>query len=105
VVLTIGTILAFVFLDWPWRALVVLGLLAFEGLEIALFLKLRKMRTIIGAEAMAGEVGQALTDCKPNGQVKLKGQVWKARCPQGVDAGAEVIVTKMEGIFLEVAPK
>jgi membrane-bound serine protease (ClpP class) len=105
VVLTIGTILAIMFLDWPWHALVILGLVAFEGLEIALFLKLRKMRTIIGAEAMAGATGVALTDCRPNGQVKLKGQVWRARCPQGVDAGEEIRVTKMEGIFLEVEPK
>jgi hypothetical protein len=42
----IGVTLAILFLDWPWRALVIAGLAAIEALEILLWLKLRKQRSM-----------------------------------------------------------
>jgi membrane protein implicated in regulation of membrane protease activity len=101
--LLIGTALAFAFLEWPWRLLVIVPLAAIEAFEIMVFLKWRKVRSITGAEAMVGASGRALTDCLPVGQVKVQGRIWKARCTGGVRAGESVIVEGIDGLTLEVA--
>jgi membrane protein implicated in regulation of membrane protease activity len=103
--LIVGTTLAFMFLEWPWRGVVVLGLAFVEGGEIWLWLKLRKVPAATGAEAMVGTHGRAVTDCNPEGQVRVKGQLWRARCPAGVRAGDHITVTAVQGLELEVAER
>ena len=88
--LIIGTTLAFMFLEWPWRGVVVLGLAFVEGVEIWLWLKLRKVPAAMGAEAMVGAHGRAVTDCNPEGQVR---------------AGDHITVTAVRGLELEVAER
>jgi membrane protein implicated in regulation of membrane protease activity len=102
VALAIGTALAFAFLDPPWRWVVIGALAGVEALEILVWLRLRRLRSMTGAEAMAGAKGRALTDCAPDGQVRVKGQIWRARCPGGAAAGDDVVVTKVNGLRLEV---
>jgi membrane-bound ClpP family serine protease len=101
---TIGLILAVIFLDGSLRIIVIGGLLVFEIIEISIWLRWRKRRSITGSGTMIGEKGLAVTDCRPSGQVKLRGQHWSATCPQGVGAGARVVVTAIRGLKLEVTP-
>jgi membrane-bound serine protease (ClpP class) len=101
----IGTILAIMFLDPPWRYVVIAGLLAFDALQISIWLRHRKRRPITGADTLVGVPGIAITDLRPEGQVKLRGQIFKAECVAGVDAGDEVVVTGIDGLRLEVAPR
>lgn len=98
----IGTVLAFVFLEGAWRALVIVGALAWEAFEVAVWLRWRKKRSITGAEAMVGATGTALTDCRPEGQVRVRGQIWKAHASPEVGAGEAVVVTAVDGISLDV---
>jgi membrane protein implicated in regulation of membrane protease activity len=101
---TIGIILAVIFLDGWLRIVVIGGLLVFELIEISIWLRWRKRRSITGSDTMVGEKGLAVTDCRPSGQVKLRGQIWSATCPQGVRAGDSVEVTAVRGLKLEVGP-
>jgi membrane-bound ClpP family serine protease len=101
----IATALAFAFLDSPWRWVVIGLAAAWEGFEIALWLRYRNRRSITGAEAIVGTPGRALTACRPDGQVRVKGQIWKAHCAVGVGAGDDVVVESIDGIRLVVAPK
>src|ERR687895_431636 len=103
--LIVGTILAFMFLEWPWRGLVVLGLFLVEGVEIWLWLKLWKMPSSTGVEAMVGAHGRAVTDCNPEGQVRIKGQLWRAPCPVGVRGGGHITLTALRGLELEVTER
>jgi membrane-bound ClpP family serine protease len=103
--LVIGTILSFMFLDPPWRYLVLIPLAAWEAFEIWIWLRWRRVRSITGAEAIVGATGRALTDCRPDGQVRVKGQIWRAHCADGVDAGEDVVVGSFEGLRLTVAPR
>lgn len=99
VALTLG----FLFLDgWMRWALIAAGALI-EFAEIAVWLRWRNIRATTGVEAMIGMTGVALTDCDPDGQVKIKGQIWKARCAEGVDAGTNVRVDAVEGLRLDVS--
>jgi membrane-bound serine protease (ClpP class) len=100
----IATILALVFLDTPWNWVVIGFAAAWEGFEIMLWLKYRKRRSITGAEAIVGTHGRALTDCRPDGQVRVKGQIWNAHCARGARAGDDVVVESIDGIHLVVAP-
>jgi membrane-bound serine protease (ClpP class) len=102
--LVIGTTLAILFLDSPWRWFVIAALAALEGLEILLWLRLRRIRSITGAEGIVGTTGRALSDCDPDGQVRVKGQIWKATCPDGIAAGEDVVVEASEGLRLRVRP-
>jgi membrane protein implicated in regulation of membrane protease activity len=104
-VTTIGIILAVIFLGGWLRIVVIGGLLVFEAIEISIWLRWRKRRSITGAATMIGERGLAVNDCRPSGQVRLRGQLWSATCPQGVGAGESVVVTAVRGLKLEVAPQ
>jgi membrane-bound serine protease (ClpP class) len=102
--LIIGTLLSFMFLEPPWRYLALIPLALWEVFEIYLWLKWRRVRSITGSEAYVGAPGRAISDCKPNGQVRVKGQIWRAHCADGIDAGDDVVVRAVHGLRLEVAP-
>jgi membrane protein implicated in regulation of membrane protease activity len=40
--------------------------------------------------------------CRPDGQVRLNGELWEARCAEGADRGETVRVTGREGLKLVV---
>ncbi|MFN2488617.1 MAG: NfeD family protein [Actinomycetota bacterium] len=98
----IGATLAFMFLEWPWRLLVIVALAALEGFEVMLWLKLRRTRSITGAEGMLGARGKVVTDCDPDGQVRVKGALWRAHSRSGARAGEPVEVKAIDGLKLEV---
>ena len=98
----IGTTLAFLFLDSPWRWIVIAVLAAVEGFEMLLWLRLRRLRSLAGPEGIVGSKGRALSDCDPEGQVRVRGQIWKATCPAGAEAGDDVVVEGSEGLRLKV---
>ena len=101
----IALILSMLFLEGPWRFVAIVPAALFEGAEIYLFFRLRGVRSITGVEAMIDAEGEALTDCNPEGQVRVKGQVWKANCPSHVAAGDKVVVTAVTGLTLQVVPR
>ena len=59
--------------------LVVLALVAEIG-ELVLWRRvLDRIRVTTGAEGLVGEVGEAITACDPEGSVRIRGEIWKAR--------------------------
>ena len=101
----IGTVIAIFFLEGVWRVVLIAAVALLELAEIGLWLKWRNVKSSTGAEALVGMPGVALSDCKPEGQVKVKGQIWKARCDEGVGAGEGVSVVAVDGLRLDVAPR
>ena len=99
----VGTLIAFLFLDGIWRVVLIAAVALLELAEIGLWLRWRKVATTTGVEGLVGTYGTALTDCAPDGQVKVKGQIWKARCRDGVSAGDGIEVIGVEGLRLDVA--
>ena len=63
------------------------------------------MRPRVGVEALVGAEGVALSDCRPSGRVRVRGESWSALCREGVDAGQEVVVLAVADLTLEVRPK
>jgi membrane protein implicated in regulation of membrane protease activity len=101
----IGAILAFLFLDPPWRYLLIVLLLLIDCFQIVVWLRWRNRRAVTGhKERLIGAKGETLSDCKPFGQVRVLGQVWKAYCPGGVEVGMPIVVKHVDGLQLEIVP-
>ena len=98
----IGSLLALTLLDPPERFAVIGVLALVELLEIFLWLRWRRVRSMTGPEGIVGARGKTISDCRPEGQVRVKGQIWNARCKEGVAAGQEVVVRAAEGLKLIV---
>ena len=98
----IGATLAIMFVDPPWRWLIIGGLLLTDVFQIAIWLRWRKRKSITGIETMVGAEGRALTTLDPDGQVRVRGQVWAAHATERVEVGDDVTVTAVEGLKLEV---
>ncbi|HXF98396.1 MAG TPA: NfeD family protein [Gaiellaceae bacterium] len=97
--------LAVFVLPHPWGlvAVVIAGVL--DVAETALFLWWSQRRkAAVGVEALVGKVGVASTSLWPEGQVKVAGELWRARCAAGCEAGTKVVVRAVEGLTLVVEP-
>jgi membrane protein implicated in regulation of membrane protease activity len=105
VALTVALVLALVFLPWPWNLVAILGGLVVETGELAWGLRLaRRWKPKTGAEAMIGEEAEVVSACRPLGEVRAQGELWRARCDEGADVGETVRIERIEGLTLVVAP-
>ena len=104
--LLIAILLAVFVLPSPWGIVEVAAAGLLETGETYLWFRWsRRRRPVVGAEALIGRAGVATTDLWPEGQVKVDGELWQARCDGGVDAGRRIVVTGIEGLTLTVEPE
>lgn len=102
---TIALLLAIFVLPSPWGLVAVVVGGALDIAETGAFLWWSKRRRAsVGVEALVGKAGVASTDLWPEGQVKIVGEIWKARCEGGCDAGTTVVVREVDGLTLVVDP-
>ena len=74
--------------------------------EAAFWIRLsQRRRPASGAEALVGAEGVATSPCRPEGHVRVNGELWRAVCPPGVDAGEPIVVEAVAGLTLRVRPK
>jgi membrane protein implicated in regulation of membrane protease activity len=105
VLFLIGVLLAVFVLPSPWGlvAVVVGGIL--DIVETGLFYWWSKRRRVsVGVEALVGKRGVATSELWPEGQVRVNGELWRARCEGGCDLGTSVVVREVEGLTLLVEP-
>lgn len=105
VLFLIGVLLAIFVLPSPW-GLVAIGVgAALDIAETIFFISWSKRRrATVGVDALVGKVGVAVDALWPEGQVKVTGEIWKARCAGGCDAGTEIVIRGIDGLTLEVDP-
>jgi membrane-bound serine protease (ClpP class) len=105
VLFLIGLLLAIFVLPAPWGLVAVAVGAALDIAETgALWWWSNRRRAVVGSEALVGKVGVASSDLWPSGQVKIAGEIWRARCAGGCDAGTRVVVRSVEGLTLVVDP-
>ena len=101
--LVVSVLLAVFVLDSPWSFVAVAGGVAIEASESGLMLWWsRRRRPLVGVETLVGSPGIAVSACRPEGQVKVGGELWRARCDAGADRGSAVVVAAVEGLTLVV---
>jgi membrane-bound serine protease (ClpP class) len=105
VLFLIALLLAIFFLPSPWGLVVVVVAAVVDLTEIGVGLWWsRRRKATVGSEALIGETGVAVGDLWPDGQVKVNGEIWRARCDGGCDAGTAIVVRAIDGLTLEVEP-
>jgi membrane protein implicated in regulation of membrane protease activity len=63
---------------------------------------LRRYRISSGPEALIGRRAEVIEACEPLGRVRLRGEIWHARCDRGAAVGEGVVVSGLAGLTLQV---
>lgn len=100
----VGAILLAVFvLPVPWSVVAVSAAAAVEVGEAFFWIWLsRRRRVQMGPETLIGATAEVVAPCRPTGQVRIQGELWRARCPGGADVGERVRVRELDGLTLVV---
>jgi membrane-bound serine protease (ClpP class) len=62
-----------------------------------------RVKPTTGREGLIGTLGVAIKDFDPEGQVELRGEIWKAVAEEGeIESGSKVIVIGETGLTLKV---
>lgn len=101
----IAVLLAVFVLPSPWGLVAVVAGAAIDIAETLAFIWWSQRRkATVGVSSLVGKRGVVVRDLWPEGQIKLDGEIWKARADGGVQAGTSVIVRAIDGLLLEVEP-
>ena len=85
---------------------VVIIVIAFIILVINRGIAAHKLQIGAGGEEMIGKNARALTALGPKGTVLIEGERWSAESEAGkVEAGEEVVITRVDGLKLYVNKK
>ena len=99
----IALCLAIFVLPSPWGLVAVVVAAVLDLTEIGIGLRWSKRRNpAVGSDALVGVAGVAVGELWPEGQVKVNGEIWRARCEGGCDGGAAIVVRAVDGLTLEV---
>ena len=101
----IALFLAIFFLPEPWGLIAVGVAAVIDIAETLVFMWWSKRRKpSVGIGSLVGKAGVAVSELWPEGQVKVDGEIWRARCDGGCDAGTRVVVRSIDGLTLVVDP-
>lgn len=88
---------------WNWVACLATGVL--WGVELFIWNRtVRGRRKAVGSQALIGRIAVVSATCDPEGQVRLEGEIWHARCTGAAGVGQQVRVVGREGLTLLVEP-
>ena len=85
---------------------VVVSLVGISAFLVRLAVIAQRQRPVVGTLSMIGAVGDAVTPVQPGapGQVKVRGEIWRAISSEPIAPGSRVVVTHLEGLTLSVRP-
>jgi membrane protein implicated in regulation of membrane protease activity len=99
----VAVALAIFVLPSPWGIVAVFAGIAIEVAEQVFWFRYQgrqKVRT--GVEAHVGELAEVIRALDPEGQVKFRGEVWKARSAEPIPAGESVRIASVDRLTLVV---
>ena len=95
--------LEFIQLSWGIIIPTVLCTAAFFVFAIGMGIRAQRKKPTTGIEGIVGEMGEAITNLDPDGQVRVHGEIWKAVSSEGkVKAGSKIKVERIESLQLTV---
>ena len=88
---------------------ILIGFIVFEFIEHVIFplfwyIKNRKKRSVCGVTGMLGKVGEVKHWQKTEGQVFVKGELWRAVSDVPLLTGDKAVIQSVEGLTLRVKP-
>ena len=95
--------LALFVLSYPWNWVAIALGAAVEIGETYFWWWLSHRRSpAVGVETLVGAPGTVTVPCRPEGQVRVRGELWQARCEAGADRGDVVEIAAVHGLMLIV---
>jgi membrane-bound serine protease (ClpP class) len=90
----------------PWGLVLVSAAAVVELAESWFWIRFsRRWRIRVGAETLIGLTALVVSECRPLGQVRVHGELWRASCAVGAGVGETVRVVGRDGLTLLVAPE
>ena len=100
----IAGLILFAVLDPPLGiVLLVAGAVIEVGEAIFWTRYLRGIRVRTGVEGMIGARAEVIEACRPRGRVRMRGEIWAARCEAGAEVGETVRIVAVERLLLIVS--
>ena len=92
---------------WWTTLLVIAGTVLFMLAAVPAAIRSRFSTPTVGREAMIGEMGVAEVDVDPDGVVRVRDALWRARTNRAtpISAGEPARVIEVDGLVLEVEPE
>ena len=99
----VAILLAIFVLPSPWGLVAILVGISIEVGESWFWIRFtRRRRAVTGAEGLIGQEAVVVEACRPDGRVRVNGELWRARCARGAGVGEHVRVVRVEALTLEV---
>lgn len=96
-------LLTFFLLPSPWGEVAIICAAVIEVSQTGFwFWWTHRARPAVGAEAMIGARGEVVEALRPEGWIRIHGELWRARSPETLDAGESVRVREIDGLMLLV---
>jgi membrane protein implicated in regulation of membrane protease activity len=106
VLLVLAVFAAVFWLPPGWGIAAVAAATVVEVGEVGFWVWLsRRRRIATGAEALPGARGVVTATCRPEGQVRVLGELWRAHCEEGADPGDEVVVERLDPELLLIVKR
>jgi membrane-bound serine protease (ClpP class) len=106
VIFLTGIALALFVVPEAWRIPTVIGFAVLEVVETTVTWQISRRGTPkVGPETLIGAVGRVVTDCRPDGSIRVRGEIWQARCATGASVGQRVRIMGRERLTLLVEPE
>ena len=103
--LVAAVLLAVFVLPSPWNLAAIAAAGIVEIAEVLFWVWLsQRGRARAGPEALVGAIADVVSPCRPEGQVRLGSELWRARCAEGAGPGERVRIASLEGLTLVVQP-
>ena len=95
-----------IMLPWWGIALILAGFIIYSYIMYVIGHPTVLYEPVTAPESIVGNEGVVEADLSPEGYVRVRGELWKASCPDGdINRGEEIIVTRLNGMKLTVQRK
>src|SRR5829696_2914518 len=82
----VAILLALFVLPSPWGLVAIVVAALIEIGESWFWIRFtRRRRAVTGAEALIGADAVVVEACRPDGRVRVQGELWRARCARGAE--------------------
>jgi len=98
-----NSLIEFVSISWEVIVITVILTLLFFLFAIGMGIRAQKRKPTTGIQGLVGETGEALSDLKPDGTVKVHGEIWNAISLDGtLKKGTKIKVEGIDNLKLTV---
>lgn len=103
-ILVAGILIGIFVVPDAWTAPVIGGAVVLEVIETFISFRIARRFGLpkVGPERLIGDTGRVVEACRPVGRVRVRGDVWQARCREGADVDERVRVVARHRLVLIV---